>query len=146
VSEERKLKVWHDDIRRPPDNSWIWVRTNQEAMRCISLAFTLEAPVHEISMDHDLGLHNHDPDVPDADMQMGWDEENDGFELVKWMVEHDYVPEIVTIHSWNPDGAKRMADYLRQAFREGVICRDRPLCVHVKRFERESVDSYPESR
>jgi hypothetical protein len=69
--------------------------------------------VTECSLDHDLGLHNADPDVQDADMQIGWDQENDGFTLVQWMVsDQGTVPPIITIHSWNPPGAAKMAALL----------------------------------
>lgn len=34
--------------------------------------------------------------------------EDDGYELVRWMVEEGYVPPKVTIHSWNPAGARNM--------------------------------------
>lgn len=97
-------KLWHDDIRRPPDDTWIWARTNEDAQLVLR-----SGEVTQISMDHDLGLHNADPDVQDADMQRGWDRENDGYTLVQWMIEEGYVPPDITIHSWNPDGAMRMA-------------------------------------
>jgi hypothetical protein len=103
-------KLWHDDIRRPPDDSWIWARTNQDAQLILR-----SGEVDIISMDHDLGLHNADPDVQDADMQRGWDEENDGYTLAKWMVEENFIPDNITIHSWNPYGAKRMANKLAEA-------------------------------
>lgn len=126
------MKLWHDDIRRPPDDSWHWARTNQEAMRFLQLWV-----VTEISLDHDLGLHNHDPDVPDADMQMGWDEENDGYDLVKWMVAADLVPRKVTIHSHNPDGAKNMATYLINACKHGAISNPE-IDLNVRPFLREA--------
>lgn len=57
-------------------------------------------------MDHDLGLHDADPDDLEAVFHAGPNPE--GTKLVKWMCEYNKVPEKVTIHSWNPDGAKRM--------------------------------------
>lgn len=104
------MKLWHDDIRRPPDDTWAWARTNETAQYLL-----LGNNVVECSLDHDLGLHDADPDVPDADMQMGWDVENDGYKLVKWMIENDVVPEKVTIHSWNYDGARKMYNALKDA-------------------------------
>lgn len=112
------MRLWHDDIRRPPDDSWTWARTNQEAM-----SFLEAGGVSECSLDHDLGLERADPDVPDADLQHGWDPVNDGLGLVRWMIEHDLVPGLVTIHSWNPVGARRMADALGDA---GRACTVRP--------------------
>lgn len=72
--------------------------------------------VQEISMDHDLGLDQVDPDsyVLMGDEYMhamflaGRSEEN-GYHLACWMCETGNVPEKVTIHSWNPEGANNMA-------------------------------------
>lgn len=97
------MKVWHDDIRRPPDDSWTWARTNEEAKLLI-----LNNNVKEISLDHDMGLEAYDPDEQDADLRIG-SSEQDGYELVKWMCEWNRIPAIVSVHSWNPIGAKRMA-------------------------------------
>lgn len=115
------MRLWHDDIRRPPDDSWEWARTNDDAKRLLETG-----DVTEISLDHDLGLHGADPDVPDADLQClpeGMRPE-EGWELVRWMVLLDLVPPRVTIHSHNPAGAKRMADILRD---NGYACTVRPF-------------------
>lgn len=96
------MKLWHDDIRRPPDNSWVWARTNKAARywlqnyRCI-----------EISLDHDLGLEDEDPDAEGAIYGRGRSEET-GLDLVDYMIQSETVPPRVTIHSWNPPGAQRM--------------------------------------
>jgi hypothetical protein len=100
------LKLWVDDIRRPPDDSWVWARRNEDAMRVLR-----SGQVTECSLDHDMGLHEMDPDVPDADMLRIPDElrlEPDGAALVDEMLIADLVPTKVTIHSWNPVGAERM--------------------------------------
>jgi hypothetical protein len=100
------MKLWHDDIRRPPDETWTWARTNDEAKLLL-----LNHEVEEASLDHDLGLHGHDPDVLDADLYAAPQTE-DGYELVAWMIENGKVPPRIRIHSWNPPGAKRMAQAL----------------------------------
>lgn len=110
------MKLWHDDIRRPPDHSWVWARTNNEAKSILS-----QNDVGEASLDHDMGMDHIDPDIVDADgLPIGGylkgDSEDDGYQLVKWMVENDKVPEKVTIHSWNPDGAMRMANYIAENY------------------------------
>jgi hypothetical protein len=90
--------VWHDDIRPAPrQGQWAWVRTNEEAIRLLS-----SRDVDGISLDHDLGLYHFSP-------------EETGYDLVRWMIENDKVPPKVVIHSWNPAGAKRMADALTDA-------------------------------
>ncbi len=107
------IKVWHDDCRPAPEG-WIWARTNAQAIAILENQW----PVVEISLDHDLGFHNVEiPDDPDkliAVMQLKGDEE-EGTELVEWMIENDRVPPHITIHSWNPDGARRMARLLHDA-------------------------------
>lgn len=44
------MKIWIDDIRKPPDWDWLWARSSAEA---ITLLDTY--PVNHISFDHDLG-------------------------------------------------------------------------------------------
>lgn len=103
------VKIWHDDIRRPPDETWTWARTNVAAQ-----AVLMARGVAEISLDHDLGLHGEDPDAPAAELGRGTAEQT-GYDLVKWMCHHRLLPAKITIHSWNPPGAERMAAALREA-------------------------------
>src|SRR4051794_18448272 len=92
------IRLWHDDIRRPPDESWTWARTNKEAMEILGAG-----EVVEISMDHDLGLHEIDPDASLELMAFaGRSPDGSGYDLVCWMCENGVVPAIITIHSWNP--------------------------------------------
>lgn len=109
------MKLWHDDVRPPPEEGWTWVRTNDDAKHWLAMG----SLVSEISLDHDLGLH--DVDVPDPGEDpdgfldvvtlMGQGEDT-GYNLVCWMVEHEHVPDRITIHSWNALGARRMANHL----------------------------------
>lgn len=115
------MKLWHDDIRRPPDDSWIWARTNHEAARILLRNYDNGIECEEISLDHDMGLSEADPDVPDADMQEGWDVENDGAKLVQALIALNLVPEKVTTHSWNYDGARRMYNLLKKAGHEPMV-------------------------
>jgi hypothetical protein len=50
-----KLKVWLDDIRPPPDDSWTWCKTGIRAI--VQATFI---GIVEISFDHDLGEENTD--------------------------------------------------------------------------------------
>lgn len=110
------IKLWHDDVRPAPEG-WLWARTNEDARKILR-----EQEVVEISLDHDLGLH--DVDVPDPaldpdgfiDAVAGRGQSSEtGLDLVVWMVENNKVPKRVTIHSWNPDGARYMAARLNRA-------------------------------
>lgn len=102
LTEDAPVRLWHDDVRRPPFG-WVWARTNEEAK------FILRASAVEvISMDHDLGGHDLDPDAPDTWLYKGPDTGECGLDLVDWMIHEQKVPETVYIHSWNGPGAQRM--------------------------------------
>lgn len=101
------MKLWFDDVR-PAPVGWVWARTLAEATQLLE-----ENHVTECSLDHDLGHHNVEiPDDPDELLDViylkGQSEET-GYDLVVWMIENERVPQSITIHSWNPDGAQRMA-------------------------------------
>jgi hypothetical protein len=70
-------------------------------------------PIVECSLDHDLGYHDveipEDPDELLKVLVLRGEAEETGYDLVCWMLENNLVPKKVTIHSWNPDGAKHMA-------------------------------------
>jgi hypothetical protein len=93
---------------------WVWVQNNRDAREVISRC---TAVITEISMDHDLGA------IPHGEagiMARGWDEDN-GLKLVEWMVAKNYVPPVITIHSWNPEGAKRMQQTFADAGYEAIV-------------------------
>lgn len=113
-------KLWHDDIRQPPAN-WFWVRTNEEAKVALQLI-----EWDEISMDHDLGLDYIDPrefaDNPHELWGMyGGSPRGDGRDLVRWMIETSNMPPKITIHSWNPSGAREMAALFADAGHQDVL-------------------------
>ena len=106
-------KLWVDDERQAPDDSWIVARTVNEACRLIA-----SQHMTEISLDHDDGV--------------------DSFEAVAYVIGEKYFvekgfPEFcskmkivcprlypkITIHSANPIGAKRMIDILKDY---GIAC------------------------
>lgn len=107
------MKIWHDDVR-PPPRGWVWVQTNEDALHILHGCF---AYVEEISLDHDLGA---DPYEADGIMLQGHAEET-GLSLVKTMVHLHLVPPRVTIHSWNPIGARHMAEYLNTSGYDVIV-------------------------
>lgn len=112
------LKLWHDDIRRPPNDSWNWARTNKAAKKLL-----LRQPYTVASLDHDMGLHDYDPDIEDADYlwtDEDWPQE-DGEELARWMVKNNCVPPYIRIHSFNPVGARTMRDILKDHAKEVIV-------------------------
>ena len=106
------MKLWLDDIRPAPEG-WLWARTNDQAKHLLMIAERDGTPITECSLDHDLGFHDVEiPEDPDELLEVitlkGQSEET-GYDLVCWMLENNLVPKKVTIHSWNPDGARNMA-------------------------------------
>jgi hypothetical protein len=81
----------------------LWARTNQGAQELLEAL-----DVQEVSLDHDLGGHDVDPDSPGALYVKGTSPSGSGLDLVRWMCETGHVPPLVTIHSWNESGAHRM--------------------------------------
>jgi len=85
------MKVWLDDVRPVPDNSWIRTETAQQT---IELLRTEQVEI--VSLDHDLGLL-----------------EETGYDVIKWierMVRSttDYEPPEIRVHTDNPPARERM--------------------------------------
>lgn len=98
------MKLWLDDLRTPPDDSWTWVKTPAEAYAALSTG-----TVEIASLDHDLGI---DP-VLWEDYTTGKVSEDDaemtGYQVALWMAEHDVWPtEAIYCHSANPVGVKNI--------------------------------------
>jgi hypothetical protein len=132
------VRLWHDDVRPAPPG-WTWARTNDEAKRLLATGEVTEA-----SLDHDLGYEGPPPGEPcpecdgigtselgdgdvwecpacegggkvgDGIMYLAGQAEDNGLRLVEWMCETGNIPPRVTVHSWNPDGARQMAERLRE--------------------------------
>ena len=86
------MKLFLDDIRTPPDNTWAVVRSFDEGVEYI----TKNGVPDVISFDHDLGL------------------EESGYDFAKWLVEQHLDGNIdisnikIQIHSANPVGRKNI--------------------------------------
>ena len=92
------IKLWLDDIRTPPDDSWTWAKTYDEALEYIT-----KNVVSEISFDHDLGA------------------EQTGYSVAKAIEHHAYY-DIVSrmewnIHSANPVGRRNIEQAMQSADR-----------------------------
>jgi hypothetical protein len=84
--------LWLDDVRNPTDGqAWTICRTVAEAK-----ALLLAGPVDYASLDHDLGMDESGEIAVEAPT---------GYDLVKWMAEHDIWPKAKPwVHSSNPAG------------------------------------------
>ena len=86
------MKIWVDDLRTPPDKSWVWFKTSADVIEELAdlMWYTTHGRIDRrpavISLDHDLG--GDDTSRP----------------IVLWMCENDFWPEEVRVHSKNPVG------------------------------------------
>ena len=87
------MKIWVDDIRTPPDDSWTWYKTSYEAIKSLEHGLWLcqnKSAIYRdeiMSLDHDLG--GDDTTRP----------------VVLWCCENNFWPVEVVVHSANPPGA-----------------------------------------
>lgn len=85
------LRLWIDDIREPPDDTWEWVTTSEAAialLRFFQEEGMLWCPREAISFDHDLG--GDDTTRP----------------VVIWMIENGFKFDRYSVHSANPVGVE----------------------------------------
>ena len=85
------MNVYLDDIREPPAN-FILVRTVEECKDILK-----NNKVNILSLDHDMG-----------------DDQPTGYDLIKWMIENNIYPGVITVHSLNPVGKKNMTQLLKK--------------------------------
>ena len=96
------MKIWVDDLRTPPNDgtTWEWCKSSRQAIWLLSSSkYYLETgrakgSIGIMSLDHDLG--GDDTTRP----------------IVLWMIENDFWPVEVRVHTANPVG---------RAWLEGMI-------------------------
>lgn len=88
------MKIWLDDVRPPPDDTWTWAKDSESAISL--LRYSIE-PITEVSLDYDLGLYD------------------TGEPVAVYLATLAYLrPQIIVhIHSMNPVGRKRLEAALR---------------------------------
>lgn len=106
------MKLWVDDERRAPEG-WTQARTVTEAIRTIAM---FGADITEIALDHDIGHPAHNIEGQYASVSCP-----ENFTAVAYYIRERYtlsVPFVdnwlpkITIHTWNPEGAKEIAHIL----------------------------------
>lgn len=100
------MKLWVDDLREPPSDTWTWAKTSTDAIDALIISCRPHecAPdgascwnvITDMSLDHDLG--GDDTTRP----------------VVLWMCENNWWPDRVVVHSANPVGREWL---------EGMIAR-----------------------
>lgn len=96
------MNLWLDDIRDPAEHGhvgWTWVKTYEDAIAALQTG-----TVERASLDHDLSIK--------ATMGTTAPDEKTGYHVVCWMEENNVWPKVVSVHSANPAGAKRMRDVI----------------------------------
>ena len=94
------MKLWIDDTRMPPDDSWLWAKTYESA-----IGFLGTCPIEDVSFDHDLGT------------------EKDGNDILMWLLnecrDKNFIgPKIIGIHTQNVSEKFKMIATAQQV--EGV--------------------------
>jgi Cyclic-phosphate processing Receiver domain len=93
------MKIWLDDVRTPPDETWKWAQNAQEFSELLPEIYADE--VTEISFDHDIASNDY------------FGNEITGYTCLCWIEKIAYndpafrVPKM-HVHSANPVGRQRM--------------------------------------
>jgi len=120
----KTIKLFLDDVRNPPDDTWITVRSVRELIGWIELAYYEENIITHLSLDNDMG-----------------ENELEGRKVVDYLEEKMYYmfynrhtpyrlrffPREITVHSANPVAKQAMMQgilNIERMFREmkDVIC------------------------
>jgi len=90
-----EVKVWIDDIRVPPGDEWIWLKSSEEALNWMKKRRASGESLGDVmSFDHDLG--GDDTTRP----------------LVMWMCENGVFPASALVHSSNSVGSEWLVGML----------------------------------
>jgi hypothetical protein len=90
------MKLFIDDIRNAPDDTWVVARTNTEAIR---IMYTNRDRITHISFDHDCGDSNESFQASAYYLAL----------LIELL--QDYLP-VITVHSANPIGVEKIKSIL----------------------------------
>ena len=95
------MKIWVDDIRTPPDETWRWAKTSAEAIRWLTNSKIVNwrpgwGGIEIMSLDHDLG--GDDTTRP----------------IVLWCCENEFWPVEVRVHSANPVGVEWLEGMIKR--------------------------------
>lgn len=105
------IHLWIDDERPMPEAFTHWVKTSQEAIDFLqSVRDDKESFVQVISFDHDLG-YNYEDGHSSLD---GGQQDDTSRPVLLWMIENQFWPMIIFVHSYNPIGAQWLMGMAQQ--------------------------------
>lgn len=84
------VRLWLDDVRRPPSEAWTWVKSVGTAIATLETSMVIE-----ISLDNDLHPFDHD-----------------GLEVCEWMEEHKVWPGLAHVHTDNRVASTKICNLL----------------------------------
>lgn len=84
------MKLWVDDERPAPDETWVVATFSDEALGLLRLNLAAKGTLEEVSLDYDLGG------------------DDTGMKVLNWMIESNRWPKSLTIHTANPPGRQNM--------------------------------------
>lgn len=93
------IKIWIDDIRTPPSEDWIWIKSVNEAKRYISMIYSYGVTDIMLNIDHDAGDYAKDG--------------GDYIEILNWLEEIGY-DGYIHIHSMNVVGKMNMRNIIQK--------------------------------
>lgn len=90
VAIQKKYNVFIDDVRTPPSDEWVVLRTFHEAVTFLDINFEM---LDRVMLDHDLGCYYGNREMTGADISA-------------WIIQNKHRNEniIITCHSDNPAG------------------------------------------
>jgi len=96
------MKIYLDDIRDPPDNTWMLFRKAKELMLFIE---KYKGEIETLSLDHDLG-----------------EGKLTGYGVLKWIEKKVFLegytpPKEILVHSDNPAGRKNMEAAIKSIYK-----------------------------
>lgn len=104
----KKIKVYLDDWRIAPDG-WVQAWNIDEL---VSLFEDTTIEITHLSLDHDLGVDEHNKVLPD------------GYDFVKLFVDRNFFCRKVYFHSASPIGKENMILYMVNAQENGAISKE----------------------
>ena len=99
------MKVWLDDVRYPPTDEWVWVKTVEECIRLLK-----DGKVESLSLDNDLGWVF----IVEGEIAVfsAYESEPEGHLVVDWLIKNDVWPKFISVHTNNVVKHKKMCDQI----------------------------------
>lgn len=102
------VKVWVDDMRLPPNHTWLCAKNNTEAFAILFDCAMSSIRVEHLALDHDLGIVNGHPITTRSLVLMMCDN------TLPW-------PKHISVHSSNPAGVEWLEGMVDRYAPDGTL-------------------------